>query len=214
VRGRDLVSRWHEKNSHIVTTNYDTIVERLLDDWWGTLPRGTERPGLADVQPIPVSSALAREGTGLIGSGNLETLTLYKIHGSINWFSSESDTNTDTIHSLPPEDLSDAGRMKYVRDKRRFIVPPVYDKSSLLNHDSIRSLWREAKMNALVPAERLFVVGYSSRDRCGDADAALGGKTAWRGFVPAEAWALGGAGVGGHAAEAALRHRHPALGLR
>ena len=161
VRGRDLVSRWHEKNSHILTTNYDTIVERLLDDWRGTLPRGSERPGLADVQPIPVSSALARDGTGLIGSGHPETLTLYKIHGSINWFRSESDTNTDTIYSLPPKDLSDSGRMKYVRDKRRFIVPPVYDKSSLLNHDSIRSLWWQAKMNALVPAERLFVIGYS-----------------------------------------------------
>ena len=160
VRGRDLVSRWHEKNSHILTTNYDTIVERLLDDWRRTLP-SRERPSLADVQPIPVSSALARDGTGLIGSDDLETLTLYKIHGSINWFRSESDTNTDTIYSLPPQDLSDAGQMKYVRDKRRFIVPPVYDKSSLLNHDSIRSLWRQAKMNALVPAARLFVIGYS-----------------------------------------------------
>ena len=160
-RGIGLVSRWDKNKSHILTTNYDTIVERLLDDWRRTLPRGPERPGLADVQPIPISSARARDGTGLIGSGHRETLTLYKIHGSINWFRSESDTNTDTLYSLPPKDLSDPARMKYVQDKRRFIVPPVYDKSSLLNHDSIRSLWRQAKMNALVPAERLFVIGYS-----------------------------------------------------
>ena len=48
-----------------------------------------------------------------------------------------------------------------IADKRRFIVPPVYDKSTLLSHESVRSIWKQAKENALQPADRLFVIGYS-----------------------------------------------------
>ena len=159
--GKELVSRWHEQRSHVITLNYDTLVERLFEGWRETLPREGERPGLGDIEPIPISSALARDGTGLFGSSHPDTMTLYKLHGSINWFKSESEVNADTIYGLRPKQLTDEKYQKYVRDKRRFIIPPVYDKSSLLNHDSIRSMWRHAMRSALIPAERLVVIGYS-----------------------------------------------------
>ena len=50
---------------------------------------------------------------------------------------------------------------KFIADKRRFIVPPVYDKSSLLNHESIRNLWWQAKNTALRQSDCLYVIGYS-----------------------------------------------------
>ena len=37
----------------------------------------------------------------------------------------------------------------------------MYDKSTLLSHESVRSIWRQAKENALQAANRLFVIGYS-----------------------------------------------------
>ena len=54
-----------------------------------------------------------------------------------------------------------SGDLKLVGDKRRFIVPPVLDKSTLLSHESICNLWWQAKRYALRGASNLYVIGYS-----------------------------------------------------
>ena len=52
--------------------------------------------------------------------------------------------------------LFDETLYKFVMDKQRFIIPPVYDKSTLLSHESIRSLWHQAKHLALGPVDSLL----------------------------------------------------------
>ena len=89
------------------------------------------------------------------------TFTLYKLHGSTTWYASSSETTFDPIYGLSHLEVDDPRYRKFVGDKRRFIVPPVYDKSSLLNHESIRNLWWQANARGLSPADRVFVVGYS-----------------------------------------------------
>ena len=159
--GAPLVATWHKRRAHVLTTNYDLLVERLLDEWSASQGQAEGIPSSGDIHPVPLRSARTRDGTAMWGSSYPETFTLYKLHGSINWYKSGIETNTDEIYTLPPDQFGDPQNQRFVGDKRRFIVPPVYDKSSLLNHDSVRNLWWQAKTKALAQADVLHVVGYS-----------------------------------------------------
>lgn len=159
--GTPLVSTWHRRRAHVLTTNYDLLVERLLDEWSASLGQTEESPSSVDIHPVPLRSALTRDGSAIWGSSYPETFTLYKLHGSINWYKSGIETNSDQIYTLTPGQMGEPDNQRFVGDKRRFIVPPVYDKSSLLNHESVRNLWWQAKTKALAQADVLYVIGYS-----------------------------------------------------
>ena len=45
-------------------------------------------------------------------------------------------------------------------DKEVLIIPPVTDKLTYFNNETVRRLWREAS-EALYAAHRVFVIGYS-----------------------------------------------------
>ena len=160
--GTALVSRWHEQCSHILTTNYDTLIERLASRPMsiGSDDR-VDSVYFTDLYPIAVSPAVARDGTALLGSEYPETLTLYKLHGSISWYKTFDESSYDPIYGLAPGDLGVTELKKFIADKRRFIVPPVYDKSSLLSHETVRSLWWQARSKALREADAIYVIGYS-----------------------------------------------------
>ncbi len=160
--GIKLVSKWHVQQSHILTTNYDTLVERLAAaKEYTTVNGGKRKLFYTDLYPIPISSALSRDGGTVLGSDYPDTFTLYKLHGSTAWFKSTSETHFDPIFGLSHKQFDNPQHQKFIADKRRFIVPPVYDKSSLLNHESIRNLWWQARNNALRKADNLYVIGYS-----------------------------------------------------
>ena len=55
-RGLSLVRKWHEDQGHILTTNYDTLVERMLGE--------TLRVDYPDLYPIPITHARSRQETG------------------------------------------------------------------------------------------------------------------------------------------------------
>ena len=157
-----LLLKWHKDRSHVLTTNYDTLVERIASK--DIFPMsGGKKDSLfySDLYPIPVTYALARDGGWTVGSNYPETFTLYKLHGSACWYRSPSGTNEDQIYGLTHDRVDNPKYQRFVADKRRFIVPPVYDKSSLLNHESVRSLWRQARSDALQKAENVYVIGYS-----------------------------------------------------
>ena len=157
-----LLSKWHDEKTHVLTTNYDTIIERIAAE--GKYPtQGGKKQGLHDqiLYPIPISTALSRYGTAVLGSTRHETFTIYKLHGSTTWFKSDTEVTFDPIYGVSYDGTSNVDKNQLVVDKRRFIVPPVYDKSSLLSHDTIRSLWRQARDTALRLASRIYVIGYS-----------------------------------------------------
>ena len=152
--GLDLVRKWHENKCHILTTNYDTVVERMLEE--------EPRVGYTDLYPIPITPARSRQQTSFgFRHESVETCTLYKLHGSTTWYASGSEAPFAPIYGLHYSQLSDPASHKFVMDKQRFIIPPVYDKSTLLSHESIRSLWHKANQLALGTADRLYVIGYS-----------------------------------------------------
>ena len=157
-----LALKWHEQRCHILTTNYDTLVEGLAAEKIYAVANG-ETLGLhyTELYPIPISRAFARDGGMSFASSYPDTFTLYKLHGSTSWYKSASEVTFDPIFGLSHDEHSNPRYQKFVADKRRFIVPPVYDKSSLLNHESIRSLWWQARNHALQKADNLYVIGYS-----------------------------------------------------
>ena len=159
--GKRLASKWHEEQSHILTTNYDTLVERIAAEIYTTADETNGGLHYTDLYPIPVSSALVRDGGMVFGSNYPDTFTLYKLHGSTSWYKSTSEATFDPIYGLSHDQHGNPRYQKFIADKRRFIVPPVYDKSSLLNHESIRSLWWQARNHALQQADNLYVIGYS-----------------------------------------------------
>lgn len=57
----------------------------------------------------------------------------------------------------------EAHEAQSVADRVPFIVPPILEKASLLEHESICALWGEARV-ALEKAEKLVVLGYSLPD--------------------------------------------------
>ena len=155
-----LVSKWHEHRTHVLTTNYDTIVEQAASDNADVTSGGGL--SLAAIYPVPIANASARDREGVyFAPGSPDTFMLYKLHGSTTWYKSSGDTTFDPIYRLTNTRASDPSAARYVADKRRFIVPPVYDKSSLLSHESIRSIWEQAKNKALRQADTLYVMGYS-----------------------------------------------------
>ena len=160
--GKRLALKWHEQRCHILTTNYDTLVERIAGEKiYTTANGGAGSLHYTDLFPIPISRAFARDGGMSFASSYPDTFTLYKLHGSTSWYKSASEATFDPIYGLSHDEHGNPRYQKFIADKRRFIVPPVYDKSSLLNHESIRSLWWQARNRALQQADNLYVIGYS-----------------------------------------------------
>ena len=152
--GEKLVDKWHQQQSHVLTANYDTLVERIANE---IMSDTTD----AVLYPISVIPASARGGHNPSGTVDFKTFTLYKLHGSVSWYTSAGEGRSDPIYASSYVHPDDPGYQKLVGDKRRFIAPPVHDKSTLLSHESVRNLWWQAKNRALAKADRLYVVGYS-----------------------------------------------------
>ena len=162
---RDLVRHWHGQRSTVITLNYDTLVESVaahieVDDGPGIETR--------QLYPLVLTDAAFRSGAAPRGPRG-ESFRLLKLHGSTNWFySGRALSHGEPIYFVPPlrspDDRSARAehedRLRAVADKYPFLVPPIYDKSPLLTHETIRALWFEAG-DALQHAERIVCLGYS-----------------------------------------------------
>ncbi len=153
--GKRLVDEWGNRRCHVLTANYDTLVEQLtglLDD-----------AQVSVLYPIPVVSSQAATGNDPRGTWHSTSdLTLYKLHGSVSWYKFPGESNSDPIYGHVDFGVGTiTSSEKLLGNRRRFIAPPVHDKSTLLGHERMRNLWRQAKNNALAPADNLYVIGYS-----------------------------------------------------
>ena len=160
--GFTLASKWHRERSHILTTNYDTLVEILAVGDAFREQHSSTALSFVDLYPIPIIPINSLKGAfGFSTYHQVESFTLYKLHGSTSWYTPSMESNFAPIYGLGHLNSGTPRNKLLISDKRRFIVPPVYDKSTLLSHESVRSIWRQAKENALQAADRLFVIGYS-----------------------------------------------------
>lgn len=152
-----LVLEWRIHRSPVLTFNYDLLVEKAVH------ARDPMVTGW-DLYPAPLVLREVQEGIRY-GAGPLRQpcFELHKLHGSINWFHSTSNsTGPITMATADPGLIThEEGRQRYLfSDLGPLIVPPTSTKSGFYAGDAIRALWRTAS-NRLAATEKLIVIGYS-----------------------------------------------------
>jgi len=141
----------------VITTNYDTVLERLafveLQNWTPNL------------YTVPLTNAYGRWGVAILGGEQAETFHLFKLHGSINWFYTGSNDIPQPIYyvpvseSSPSKELEKAGNV--VSDLVPLIVPPVVNKTQWSGRNSLLvRIWADAHRE-LSDADEIYVLGYS-----------------------------------------------------
>ena len=160
-----LLKAWHSNGAMVATLNYDTLVERASRGLRVSEKVTTILP--SQIYPPFFENVDARTGSALWGEEPLETFTLLKLHGSMNWFySGRPDFYGEKIlyEDVPPlgSDLQEAEqkRRERTRDKDTLIIPPVTEKTTYFRNETVRRLWHEAA-EGLKSAHRIFVIGYS-----------------------------------------------------
>ncbi len=165
-----LLRFWHNNRCTIITLNYDTLIERAAREFRPDPTKADTPCAPWHLYPRFLTNAASRN-SGIWNSTPIETLRILKLHGSTNWFysgreSSQGETIFFTCPTGPARFWSRAGQAEEnqdrasVGDKYPFIVPPIFDKTPLMTHETIQSVWAEAAQ-ALAKANRLFIVGYS-----------------------------------------------------
>lgn len=143
---------------HVITFNYDMVIEWAL--LCIPLANGKNPASYVDAEIYGLRLSLLEACEGKPFSKFVpQSFKLIKLHGSINWFYSGSPSGevyyypirqTPTIKPSPDS----------IRGKQRFIIPPIWDKTAFYGHNTIHSLWRDAKFY-LEQADEIFCIGYS-----------------------------------------------------
>jgi hypothetical protein len=158
---KQLIRYWHDQRCTILTLNYDTLIEAVAAS---IQVNGSGVLKTQHLYPPLLTDAQLRSGMPS-SSKRVETFRLLKLHGSTNWYySGRTSAHGEPIYFVPPPDDTHAEehahRMRAVADKYPFLVPPIYDKSALFTHETIRALWFEAG-ESLKSAKRVVCMGYS-----------------------------------------------------
>jgi len=159
---RLLTEYWNSRQSNVITFNYDTLIERAA-----CLIKDSKGYNLSAGQFYPVQLTVSNRRDALVfGNNAVETFSLFKLHGSINWYySGAPDSTGEIIYYTNVEEWgTDNGKenewREAVNDKVPLIVPPTTEKVRFFQHETLKRIWTRAVM-AIGNAERLFVCGYS-----------------------------------------------------
>ena len=163
------------QNLAFVTFNYDLQIEKALE----ALERDgfTTEDGVALNFPycyhlprLDVTSPPKGREVFRVGDEELSGVSVYKLHGSLNWYSSHNSKNPSmdallrtgrkirlTQQQSPPMGMTVAGaRRTYAFP---VVIPPVLNKSAILP-SGFASVWKDAE-DQLAHSEHLVVFGYS-----------------------------------------------------
>ncbi|MYJ78639.1 MAG: hypothetical protein F4047_10960 [Caldilineaceae bacterium SB0670_bin_27] len=165
-----LILTWHQRQAVVVTLNYDTLVEKTARDLQVAEKKSALHP--SDIYPPYFTNIASRSGAGLWGSEYPASFRLLKLHGSVNWhYSGREDFHGETIFFSdvpefgPPDDVAarDAATRRLrdmAADKETLLIPPVAEKTTYFNNETVRALWKDAA-NALQHAAECYIIGYS-----------------------------------------------------
>lgn len=157
-----LIRHWHRQGSGVITLNHDTLIETVA----GEMEIEGGPLHAHHIYPPLLTDARLRSGDWE-PFPERNTFVLLKLHGSTNWYSSgRVSAFGEPIYFVAPPGVtqrhapSHQRRLRAVADKYPFLVPPIYDQSALLTHETIRALWQQAGQ-LLRQANRLVCMGYS-----------------------------------------------------
>ena len=160
-----LIKSWHARQATIITLNYDTLIERaarelkIKDADHGLFPENMYPPYFSNIN--------LRSLPSLRIGGKIDTFSYLKLHGSVNWYYSGRDVfygETIFYADVPALGTDDSEKEKSLgllsKDKENLIIPPVNEKTTYFNNETVKGLWQDAG-SALKNAKRVFVIGYS-----------------------------------------------------
>lgn len=160
--GKRLVNAWHINRNHVITLNYDLLVESLLDFVRQANFREEEDDKAYTVPdrhiyPIPIPSVRTRNSRSVGGSESEITFSYYKLHGSLNYYTPRAPfQNTAMYHRdhVETEGLAEG--------LQSFLVPPTYDKQAFIEHPLLYSIWTKAADElSNIDEGRIIFIGYS-----------------------------------------------------
>ena len=160
--GKRLVNTWHINRNHVITFNYDLVIESLLDSVQCRSFRDDDKEGVifchpGVVYPIPIPHVRTRTGRSFSLPSQEITLSYYKLHGSLNYHTYREpfrNTNIYYKHHNEAEYLAEG--------LQTFIVPPTDGKQVFIEHPVLHAIWTKAAEElANVDRGRIIIVGYS-----------------------------------------------------
>ena len=141
-----LIKSWHDWRVKVLTLNYDTLVERAAREVTvGDEPLHLDTEA---IYPPYFSNIRSRSGVVAMWGGEPNSTFRYlKLHGSTNWYySGRADYYGETIFygdvrplGKDPTRRDDTLR-QLSRDKEVLIIPPVTDKNTYFNNETVRRL--------------------------------------------------------------------------
>ncbi len=165
-----LVRLWHAERAVVITFNYDCLVERAINT--ALIPVGYSRESPCALRGMDVvSPAPPRQENVYISDGNsnlaFESMTLVKLHGSLNWYRADGDGFGSTLFQTfdygkfnGETAIMPRGNPEFIAHMDRFIIPPVSEKSQHYGAYVVPALWKTAR-DAMSAATRVTFVGYS-----------------------------------------------------
>ena len=155
------ISRRNDSFVPVFTLNYDPLIElasdaervSIVDGFSGFYKTSFDQNNF---DLIPSKYSNARRGRGRILRGNNGILHLYKLHGSIGWFSID---NFPTRVSLDHQGGA---------DWRKLMIPPQYRKATETTTQPYSALWTRFRawlVHGPRPLNRLVCIGYGMRDQ-------------------------------------------------
>ena len=165
-----LTQHWHETQARIISFNYDTLVERAAIENIDKVRDIRVNIEAEHLYPVRLELSTKRGGQkGAIVNGSMEsvdTFTLFKLHGSTNWYYSGASESTgemiyySVIEGWVAKSSMEKDSKLAVSDKVPLIVPPTTEKVGFFQHESLKRIWTQA-LSSLCTATRLFIIGYS-----------------------------------------------------
>ena len=161
--GKRLVNTWHINRNHVLTFNYDLLVEALAETVKRKMFRDSDDGKEVNfmfpryIYPIPIPHVRTRNGG--TWSGNTEEISFayYKLHGSLNYYTHPAPFQNTTMyhkHHNEVEDLAEG--------LQTFVVPPTNEKQVFIEHPVLQAIWTKAvKELANCDRGRIIMVGYS-----------------------------------------------------
>ncbi len=151
-----LISYWNENNSNIITFNYDTLIEILIDyehkrNWFTFWEL-----------PIPTIEDRISSGVAFRNSNNIKLpIVITKLHGSINWYRSKNfPAKNDMIYYKYTYRDDNQLEKNNLQGLKSFIIPPTISKESFLDHEIISIIWERASKQ-INESKNIVIMGYS-----------------------------------------------------
>lgn len=163
-----LTQHWHETQAEVISLNYDTLVERAAVKISARQGKdsGSLFPVKFTLNPVKFTPSTWRDAEVPRSGIAMDSFTLFKLHGSTNWYYSGASESTgeviyySAIEGWVANSSRESDSKLAVSDKVPLIVPPTTEKVGFFQHESLKRIWTQA-LSSLREATRLFIIGYS-----------------------------------------------------